>query len=482
MIRFVDLRDQNTECNFAFWNTVTDEFISVAGTQAWDIYQEFEEECRADDIKYDFESICPKWALGYERPKNGLALGKIILDDGIDADGNQISQTALKKALGNGWLYSQKFKKVRPEPPMTYSFNDINFMVCDPAKTEHCQIPFALSKKLYDQNAAKYTQRYRIPGYSTQFHSSVCFAPPRTHISATMTAIDKYTIVELTYDGKHYQGLASRAQCDEDNSMTGIAIAYNRAFEKMMVAQGALPCKTQDTVDKIITDAFENTLEKSRVFFRKCLLGAYGLADEEVAPRYTTKNDVLKVIEQANQNKIKSEGKEYYTCDICKGRRPCHITITSAMSEHFDKEACLQTNSGFDAEWRCYGGESIDVPQKRIKEPCKEWKDIWGPIDNHHSAVVNYMQRCRPTCIKELSEMIGSTPPNEKISELIYDSILALEASGKKPTEIRIKPAASDKLRKELEVVHDKWIGVPIKYLGLKYIVDPSINVDVIII
>ena len=63
MIRFIDIRNQGTGYRFAFWNTVTDEFISVSTESAWDSWDEFAE--IADgviDIKR-FKAVCPKWAL-----------------------------------------------------------------------------------------------------------------------------------------------------------------------------------------------------------------------------------------------------------------------------------------------------------------------------------------------------------------------------------------------------------------------------------
>lgn len=41
--------------------------------------------------------------------------------------------------------------------------------------------------------------------------------------------------------------------------------------------------------------------------------------------------------------------------ELGKQRKPCHIFILPHMVEHFDVEACVQKNSGFDAEWRDNG-------------------------------------------------------------------------------------------------------------------------------
>ena len=92
----------------------------------------------------------------------------------------------------------------------------------------------ALSKKLYDQNAMKYTRKNSISGYNTLYFNLTCRSPPHADISTSITTINKYTIVELTHNNKHYHGLASRADCDKENAVTGIAVAYHRAFEKMM--------------------------------------------------------------------------------------------------------------------------------------------------------------------------------------------------------------------------------------------------------
>ena len=86
----------------------------------------------------------------------------------------------------------------------------------------------ALSKKLYNKNMQHYTQ-HKKPG--------VWWLIPLNSIDVNVTTINKYTIVELTHNNKHYHGLASRADCDKDNVVTGIAVAYHRAFEKMMEGQ-----------------------------------------------------------------------------------------------------------------------------------------------------------------------------------------------------------------------------------------------------
>jgi len=87
----------------------------------------------------------------------------------------------------------------------------------------------ALSKKLYDQNILKHC-KMALGRHGWSWTLPISFH----RITATTTIINKYTIVELTYDHKHYHGLASRADCDKENTVTGIAVAYHRAFEKMV--------------------------------------------------------------------------------------------------------------------------------------------------------------------------------------------------------------------------------------------------------
>ena len=95
----------------------------------------------------------------------------------------------------------------------------------------------ALSKKLYNQNAMKYIYKNSISGFQTLFFK-LSFPGPRIEdIKVKVTTINKYTIVELTHNNKYYHGLASRADCDKENAVTGIAVAYHRAFEKMMGGQ-----------------------------------------------------------------------------------------------------------------------------------------------------------------------------------------------------------------------------------------------------
>jgi len=92
-------------------------------------------------------------------------------------------------------------------------------------------IPPDLSRKLWDQNTKKYRCLGILKCCRCITRISRIF-PPFENITATVTTVEKYTIVELAYDSKHYHGLTAKADCDEDD-LTGMAIAYNRAFKAM---------------------------------------------------------------------------------------------------------------------------------------------------------------------------------------------------------------------------------------------------------
>lgn len=68
VIRFIDLRKQGTASRFAFFNTVSDKFVTVDGYQVWDTWSEFRECAEvqgivAGAINVDrFRSLCPEWA------------------------------------------------------------------------------------------------------------------------------------------------------------------------------------------------------------------------------------------------------------------------------------------------------------------------------------------------------------------------------------------------------------------------------------
>lgn len=81
-----------------------------------------------------------------------------------------------------------------------------------------------ISRLLYNVNVIKYHKEIVKSYYDPLRFES---------IKAKIARFDKFTIVELTYYGKHYHGLTSMARCDKPNMYTGLAVAYNRAFEKM---------------------------------------------------------------------------------------------------------------------------------------------------------------------------------------------------------------------------------------------------------
>lgn len=80
MIRFIDLRFQGTQNRFAFWTTVEDRFIRLAGDEAWTTWNEFEEAVRfpplqegadadpEDSFLERFRRLCPPWV--FDDPKD----------------------------------------------------------------------------------------------------------------------------------------------------------------------------------------------------------------------------------------------------------------------------------------------------------------------------------------------------------------------------------------------------------------------------
>lgn len=66
MIRFIDLRGQNTGYEFAFWDTVTDKFISIGNDQAWDSIDDLVEGATLSSEKTHIldrlVNLCPDWA------------------------------------------------------------------------------------------------------------------------------------------------------------------------------------------------------------------------------------------------------------------------------------------------------------------------------------------------------------------------------------------------------------------------------------
>lgn len=61
MIRFIDIRGQDTGYRFAFWDTVTDKFICIADQYAWDSWDEFAEIAEGNVDLRRFGALCPKW-------------------------------------------------------------------------------------------------------------------------------------------------------------------------------------------------------------------------------------------------------------------------------------------------------------------------------------------------------------------------------------------------------------------------------------
>ncbi len=68
MIRFINLKGQiylEDEPCFAFYNTITDEFITLIGNQTWDDWKEFEKDYYSSNITHNwdidrFKSLIPE--------------------------------------------------------------------------------------------------------------------------------------------------------------------------------------------------------------------------------------------------------------------------------------------------------------------------------------------------------------------------------------------------------------------------------------
>ncbi|MCK5722216.1 MAG: hypothetical protein KAI84_06730 [Gammaproteobacteria bacterium] len=52
--------------------------------------------------------------------------------------------------------------------------------------------------------------------------------------------VDKFTIVELLFNGKRYHGLTAKSDQDITNATEGVALAYKRAFDEMVEDQGLI--------------------------------------------------------------------------------------------------------------------------------------------------------------------------------------------------------------------------------------------------
>jgi len=97
-------------------------------------------------------------------------------------------------------------------------------------------------ERMYRQNRNKYRNAYTLEQGSSSWDErnvavwkmrGVLF-PDSDEIEARTMAVDKFTIVELVHNGKHYHGLSAQANCDDDDVMTGIYNAYHRAFKSMI--------------------------------------------------------------------------------------------------------------------------------------------------------------------------------------------------------------------------------------------------------
>ena len=60
MKRFVDLRGQDLNWRFAWYDTVRDEFESFNGEQVFDTWDEFAEVCSSNEIE-QYRRLCPQW-------------------------------------------------------------------------------------------------------------------------------------------------------------------------------------------------------------------------------------------------------------------------------------------------------------------------------------------------------------------------------------------------------------------------------------
>lgn len=123
----------------------------------------------------------------------------------------------------------------------------------------------ALAKKLYLQNTILFLSEYKI---KTPSDSGLSIGVPTLKdITATITTIEKYTIVELTHNNKHYHGLSSLAHCDDYDAIVGIAVAYNRAFKEMVGAiNGVLKSETPEPTIQAVVDLMKHTITEPPLF------------------------------------------------------------------------------------------------------------------------------------------------------------------------------------------------------------------------
>lgn len=76
MIRFIDIRNQGTMYNFAFWDTCINSFCVINGIQAFDTVMDLQDVfsmgknySSAYSIER-FERLCPEWAFEESPPDN----------------------------------------------------------------------------------------------------------------------------------------------------------------------------------------------------------------------------------------------------------------------------------------------------------------------------------------------------------------------------------------------------------------------------
>lgn len=61
MKRFIDVRDQDIGYNFAWFDTVRNNFESHSDNETWDTWEEFEQDCRDKNDLKRYKRLCPEW-------------------------------------------------------------------------------------------------------------------------------------------------------------------------------------------------------------------------------------------------------------------------------------------------------------------------------------------------------------------------------------------------------------------------------------
>ena len=70
MIRFIDLREQDTPGRFTFFDTITDRFEVINDVSVWDTFYELEQDFGCDGSKFEifllerYRKLCPDWVFG----------------------------------------------------------------------------------------------------------------------------------------------------------------------------------------------------------------------------------------------------------------------------------------------------------------------------------------------------------------------------------------------------------------------------------